>query len=411
MAEYLHGIETVEITSGTNSISEVRTAVIGIVGTAPVGPVNTPVLIQNAKDARQFGSFAEYGINSGYTLPYALSVIQDYGSGTIFAINVFEPEKLKPKADENDADEYYTVGEITSADIVGSVNASGVRTGMQAFLDIFNLYGFNPKILLAPGFSDVAAVRSGLLTIAEKVRAIVLADLPPNMTVTEAVTSRGPSGTFNTYSDRLYLLYPRLKHYDPATNQDQLIPFSATVAGLIAKTDRDYGYWFSPSNRELSGITGLERNITCSYTDPYCEIQLLNAKGITSIMNAYGTGYRVYGNRSAAYNDTGGLETFITSRRVSDMIAESLERSMVRYIDQPLTAAIVDDIVDTGNSFLRTLTSRGAIIGGSCYFSSEDNNIETISQGQITLIYEFTPPAALEHITNKIVLTNKYYNT
>lgn len=410
MTEYLHGIETIETTSGTNFISEVRTAVIGIVGTAPLGPINTPVLIQNGKDATQFGSFAEYGINSGYTLPYALSAIQDYGSGTIFAINVFDRTKLKPKVNEQDEDEPITVSDVTAADVIGAVSEGGVRTGMQVLLDIFNLYGFNPKILLAPGYSDVAAVRNGLLTIANKVRGIVLVDLPANMTVTEAVTSRGVNGTFNISSDRIYLLYPRLKHYDPATNQDQLIPFSATVAGLIAKTDRDYGYWFSPSNKELSGITGLERNITCSYTDPYCEIQLLNAKGITSIMNAYGTGYRVYGNRSAAYNESGGLETFITSRRVSDMIAESLERSMIRYIDQPLTAAIVDDIVDTGNSFLRTLTSRGAIIGGACYFSNEDNSLETISQGQLTLIYEFTPPAALERITNKVVLTNKYYN-
>ena len=408
MAEYLHGIETVEITSGTNFISEVRTAVIGIIGTAPQGPVNTPTIIQNAKDARQFGSFSEYGVDSGYTLPYALSAIQDYGSGTIFVINVFNPEKLKPKANENDDDEYYTVSDITAADIIGDTNSSGVRTGLQAFLDVFNMYGFNPKILLAPGFSETATVRSAMLTIADKIRAVVLADLPAGMTVNEAILTRGANGSFNVSNDRLYLLYPHVYHYDPAADADKLIPYSVSMAGLMAKTDRDFGYWFSPSNKELMGVTGVERKITCSYTDPDCEIQLLNSKGIASVMNAYGTGLRSYGNRSSAYNESGGLESFITSRRISDMIAESLERAMIDYVDRPLTAAIVDDILYEGNAFIRTLTSRGAIIGGACYLS-EDNTIDQISQGRLSVIYEYTPPAALERITNKLVLTSSYY--
>ena len=195
---------------------------------------------------------------------------------------------------------------------------------------------------------------------------------------------------------------------DPAADADKLIPYSVTMAGLMAKTDRDFGYWFSPSNKELMGVTGVERKITCSYTDPDCEIQLLNSKGIASVMNAYGTGLRSYGNRSSAYNESGGLESFITSRRISDMIAESLERAMIDYVDRPLTAAIVDDILYEGNAFIRTLTSRGAIIGGACYLS-EDNTIDQISQGRLSVIYEYTPPAALERITNKLVLTSSYY--
>lgn len=406
---YLHGIETVETTSGTSVISEVRSAVIALVGTAPTGPVNTPTLVRTASEAAAFGQFSQYGLTSGYTIPYALNTIQQYSSGAVIVVNVFNPQKLKPKANENDEDEYYTVSEITTADIIGETAVDGSKTGLHALKNSFDLFGFTPKILLVPGFSDQAAVNAAMLTIAAKLRAIALIDLANNFTVTQAITARGTNGMFNISSDRAYLLYPRLKRYDLETEQDQLMPYSAAMAGLMAQTDRDYGYWYSPSNRPLIGITGLERTITSNYADAQSDANLLNEKGITSIMNSYGTGYRSYGNRLANFPGVSGIATFITSRRVSDIIAESLEQSMAQYIDMPLNAAIIEDIAQVGNIFLRTLVSRGAIVGGSCYASSEDNDAESLANGRLTMIYEFTPTSSLERITNKLVLTNSFY--
>ena len=38
-ASFLHGVETIEITKGARTISTVKTAVVGIVGTAPIEDV------------------------------------------------------------------------------------------------------------------------------------------------------------------------------------------------------------------------------------------------------------------------------------------------------------------------------------------------------------------------------------
>lgn len=407
---YLHGIETAEISSGTSVISEVRSAVIALIGTAPSGPVNTPTLVRTASEAAAFGQFSQYGLTSGYSIPAALNTIQLYGAGAVIVINVFDPQRLKPKADPEDDDEYYTVAETTAADIVGETAADGSKTGIQALKNCFDLFGFTPKILIAPGFSDQSAVSTALLTAAAKLRAIALIDLSNNMTVTQAINARGTGGAFNVASDRAYLLYPRLKRYDPETEQDQLFSYSSAMAGLIAQTDRDYGYWFSPSNRPLIGVTGLERTVTSSYTDADSDSNLLNEKGITTVMNSYGTGYRSYGNRLSNFPGISGIKTFITARRVADIIADSLEQSMAQFIDQPLRAAIIEDISQVGNAFMRTLQSRGAIVGGVCYPSTEDNTAENLANGRLTMIYEFTPPASLERITNKLVLTNAYYN-
>ena len=58
-ASFLHGVETIEITKGARTISTVKTAVVGIVGTAPIEDVeeqyrtvNTPTLILSEPRSR-----------------------------------------------------------------------------------------------------------------------------------------------------------------------------------------------------------------------------------------------------------------------------------------------------------------------------------------------------------------------
>lgn len=71
-ASFLHGVETIEVKKGSVSIKTVKTAVIGLVGTAPINTVgadyktvNEPVLILNEVDAVKY-----FGENtSGYTIP------------------------------------------------------------------------------------------------------------------------------------------------------------------------------------------------------------------------------------------------------------------------------------------------------------------------------------------------------
>ena len=52
------------------------------------------------------------------------------------------------------------------------------------------------------------------------------------------------------------------------------------AAGLRMKTDVEQGYWFSKSNRELLGVTGVEIGLTARADDPQSETNRLNEKGI-----------------------------------------------------------------------------------------------------------------------------------
>lgn len=63
-ASFLHGVETIEVTTGARTISTVKTAVVGIVGTAPIEDVqeeyktiNAPTLILNEVEAVKYFLF------------------------------------------------------------------------------------------------------------------------------------------------------------------------------------------------------------------------------------------------------------------------------------------------------------------------------------------------------------------
>lgn len=85
-ANYLHGVETIEIERGPRPVRTVKSAVIGLIGAAPIGAVNVATLSLSEKDAAAFGPQLP-----GFTIPQALDAIYDHGAGTVIVINVLDP--------------------------------------------------------------------------------------------------------------------------------------------------------------------------------------------------------------------------------------------------------------------------------------------------------------------------------
>lgn len=462
-ANYLHGVETIELKKGPVPISVVKSAVIGLVGIAPKGAKNTLTLVQNAQDAAQFGSEL-----SGFNIPQALAAIFAQGAGTVLVVNTFDdttnvaavtaeavsisnvgkgktvapPIKdfvLKKtvsgtpstvSADKYTIDDYGNIvitdtalltdinaatatiscdykkldgATVNSSQIIGSINGTtGARTGVKVFGLSFNLFGMNPKILIAPGYSSVAAVAAELLAAASLYRGIALLDAPSGTTVSAALAGRGPLGTvglFATSSDRAVLCFPYVKAYDAYSDANQDRPLSQFLAGVIASTDNEEGYWISPSNKEIKGIVGVERTITWAVNNAQTDANLLNEKGILTIAQGYGTGIRTWGNRSAAFPTVTAPNNFICVRRVADILYESLELAMLQFIDRPINQATIDSIRESVNAFIRTLISRGAVVDGQCTYDPAKNPPTELAAGHLTFDFSFMPPTPAERIT------------
>lgn len=392
-ASFLHGVETIEITKGARTISTVKTAVVGIVGTAPIEDVeeqyrtvNTPTLILSETEAvRYFGNH-----KAGFTIPQALEAFFDQGAGIAIVINVYDPEK------------HENVEAVKIGDINGGIDSvTGKRTGLKAFEDCYSLFGYYPKTIIAPVFCEDTAVVTEINTICNKIRAMGIVDAPVGATVQDVIKGRGPQGTinFNTSSERIILCYPHLKVYDSTTDSIKLQPYSQRLAGVIAAKDVEKGYHWSPSNTEIQGIVGVERQLTSMINDPTSEVNTLNEAGVVTVFNSYGSGLRTWGNRTAAYPSSMHPTNFINVRRTADILHESVEYAMLQFIDFPIDNGLIDSICETVNQFIRTLIGRGALIDGKCSFNSEKNPTTEIANGHLTFDIEFMPPTPAERIT------------
>ncbi|MFJ7107433.1 hypothetical protein ACIQU2_07435 [Pseudomonas sp. NPDC098740] len=76
-----------------------------------------------------------------------------------------------------------------------------------------------------------------------------------------------------------------------------------------------YGYLWPSSNQPLLGVIGLERPLTARIDDATSEVNLLNENGITTVFNSYGTGLRLWGNRTAAWPSVTHMRNFENVRR------------------------------------------------------------------------------------------------
>lgn len=141
--------------------------------------------------------------------------------------------------------------------------------------------------------------------------------------------------------------------YDSATDAEILEPLSSRAAGLRAKVD-----WkrllVEQLNQEIQGITGVERSLSAMIDDPQSEVNQLNENGITTIFNSYGSGLRLWGNRTAAWPSVTHMRNFENVRRTGDVINESIRYFSQQYMDMPINRALIDALTESVNTGSQT---------------------------------------------------------
>lgn len=384
--QFLHGVEVVEIDTGPRPIRTVRSSIIGLIGTAPdadasLFPENTPVLIAgNRTEAAQLGT--------GGTLPPAIDAIFDQAGAMVVVVRVAEG------ADEAE----------TLSNIIGGIDTeTGQYEGVHAFLGAESVVHVSPRLLIAPSFTHLKPegnanpVVAELLGIAERLRAVIIAD-GPNSNDADAIAYRNDWG-----SPRVYVVDPFVKIWDSEASASSLAPASARVAGLIAKSDNDRGFWWSPSNQNINGIIGTARPVDFTLGDANARANYLNENEVATIIRQ--DGYRLWGNRTCSSDPKWA---FLSVRRTADIINDSLLRAHLWAVDRNITKTYIEDVTEAVNGYLASLTAQGAILGGRCYADPELNTPANITQGKVYFDFDFTPPYPAEHITFRSHLVNDY---
>lgn len=380
--QYLHGVEVVQLDTGTRPIQTANSSTIGLVGTASAAPEgiprNMPILITGPKDARE-----KLGTNG--TLPDAYEAQAQQGAGV--AIAVIAPDGA------NAAE--------TKAKVAGNTTE---QTGAFALSRSRAVLDMVPRITAAPGFTGGVAggavnpVVSSLLTVANKNRAIVIKD-GPNTNETDAKADALSYG-----SDRLYMVDPAVTALS-ADGQDVTRPASGYVAGLIARNDIERGFWYSPSNRIIRGITGTARPVEFNLSAKETEANRLNEAKIATIVRQ--NGLRLWGSRGLAADP---LWAFISVRRTADIVFESIERSLLWAMARPFSTQLVCDIRNTVQQFGNGMVAQGALLGFKCWFDPELNTEVNMKAGKLYLDFDFEPPAPLEHLIIRGRRNGLYYD-
>lgn len=353
--QFLHGVQLVSDTVGTRPVKTVKSSVIGCVLKASKEIPAT--LVTTEKDIAYLkGEGAEVD---------ALHWIRQQGAAMIVAVGT-----------------------------VDATTAVAADKGLELLKTAESTVFAEPRIIICPEFSSTAAVATKMKAVADSLQAVAIIDCPKGADKAAAkayAAANQGSRTFTCWP------YVKASDKDGAEVEAPMAPF---VAGLIAKSDNERGFWWSPSNQEINGIVGLKTAVDFKLGVTDCTANEMNELKITTIVNQ--SGYKLWGNRM-------GDNSFISVLRTKDLINDSLQRAHLWAVDQNLTSNFIESVTGSVNAYLRHLTALGAILGGECWVDPELNTPEILQQGKVYFDFDFTPPTPAEHITFRSHLVNTYF--
>ncbi|WP_010465886.1 phage tail sheath protein [Acidovorax radicis] len=384
LANYHHGVRTLEINEGQRAIRIISTAVLGLIVTASDAdatafPLNTPVLVTKVDAA-----IAKAGTLG--TLRGALTAIRDQARPITVVVRVADGEGVDAAAKLTDQ----------NGKVIGTAVGSQY-TGMQALLAAKAKLGVQPRILGAPGL-DTQAVTTALVAVAQKLRAFVYAE-GYGEDVSEVMDYRQ-----NFEGRELMLIWPRVKVATPGTGVVVDASPVAYAMGLRAKIDAEQGWHKTLSNVPMNGVLGISKDVFWDLQNPDTDAGLLNGAGITTLIR--NQGFRFWGSRTCSTDE---LFAFESATRTAQILADTMAEGHFWAVDKPLHPSLVKDILEGINAKFRELKNLGYILNGQAWYDEEVNVSATLKNGKLTLDYDYTPVPPLEDLTFQQRITDRYY--
>ena len=445
--DFFHGVRVFESAETPLLVRLNKTAVIGLIGTAPeadpkIFPINQPIQLLRPQDAARLGTKG--------TLPTAVDTIFDVVTCPIILVRINDAPSSPELWANAIGDQSKMTGvhafssaaakglykprlicapgltQTTPNDAISSINLTangggykpdttkvtitGTGSGAEAVAIIEDNgsgqitsiavtkagFGYTGQVTVtiegegqgASATANIGAtmnpVVAELLGIADKLRAMVYVD-GPDTTNEAAVLYRSLIN-----SERVAICDPKSLKFDTTTRYNVPVPSSPQFAAQQALMDLSQGFWWSGSNVPVKGIVGTNRPIEYPSQSNY-----LNENRINTIVNINNDGFRIWGGWTCA-SDLNWQ--FISVRRCADIVNDNLELALLKFVDKPYSTANLKFIVEGSRSFFRQMENEGAILPGWDVWLLDTNTPEEMAQGILKLGVKFEPPAPIVDI-------------
>ena len=165
----------------------------------------------------------------------------------------------------------------------------------------------------------------------------------------------------STYETAATEMIPALKSIKNAiTGEYIVLPPSAAIAGVYARTDANRGVWKAPANTSLNSVVGVTHLI--DHDDQQgLNVDTVAGKSINAIRPFTGKGIMVWGARTLAGNDNEWR--YVPVRRFFNMVEESVKKATEQFVFESNDANTWVKVRAMIENFLNLQWRAGALAG------------------------------------------------
>lgn len=304
---------------------------------------------------------------------------------------------------------------IKDVDIVGGVTSAGEYSGISAISLLYPEQFAVTNLIAAPGWSHMPAVYNAMITASQKINghwdAFVLADLPlvddKTAAAIDTIEKAVEWKQDNAYtSERSKVFWPQA-----TDNLGNVYHLSTLAAVEFMRADFSHnsvpmetcGNKAVPVIKQYFGANATNRGFDQQTGKE------LTQKGISTVV-AWAGEWVLWGDHTAAY--TYGAEVdpraiFDVSMRMLMHITNGFQREWSPKIDEPMTRALKDQIINREQEKLDGYVSMGALIGEPVIvFLESENSINDVMNGDFRWDIAATPTPPLKSASVYVAYTD-----
>lgn len=306
---------------------------------------------------------------------------------------------------------------VTAADVIGTSDGLGLNTGIFAIKNVYQLTGYIPAYLAAPGFSSVPAVHAAMYQNSVKVNGhwdvYMFVDLPimnseTPLTLDTAKTYKNGNG-YTKENETVF--FPLAQGTDGKIYHLSVLAAANFQELLLAQDGIPYK---TASNTDCSLIENLylgASNTGRVYDDSIIN-EKLNKNGIASAAYVGGR-WAIWGCHSADYDQDNGDQINVaeTNRMMLYYISNDFQHRRTPDVDKPMTANDLQTIIAEEQTRVDALLNIGALTRGVVTLNADAQAKSDIMNGDYSFLFDITTTPLAKSLTAIVNWTDEGFVT